>query len=130
MLFRAVSDPDAKQDCATVEMTTGDTMHTVEYGAFSDGDVLNVPTASHNRPVDGVVSRVDREPADTAEEYAVYDVDDLPESEAAELVVDAVGGWDGMEVVSADLRTIEVDRTGLLGQVVEWFEGRGQSAEA
>jgi len=124
-LFSAVSDSATKQDCATVTMVTQPGELTVEYGAFRDGDVLNVPTAANDHVAEDVMRRVDREPTDKGGNYVVYDVNDLNETDTAELVLDASDGWSGVEIVEADLRTIETG--GLTGKFMDWIRNRGVS---
>lgn len=121
-MFEAVSDPASKQDCATVSIETPPGELTIEYGAFRDGDVLNVPTVSNDHDWRNVIDRVDREPMDEGSGYVVYDIDDLSEFEAAELILDASDGWSDLEIIEANLRTIETG--GLTGRFMDWLRNR------
>lgn len=125
-MFRTVSDPATKPDCASVTIVTPPGELTVEYGAFRDGDVLNVPTGGSDHEATEVLDRVDREPIDTdGSVYVVYDVDDLTELDAAELVFDASAGWSDLEIVEAELKTVEWD--GLMGKIMDWFRPRSEA---
>lgn len=120
-MFSTVSDPAVKQDCATVDLTTTGGELTIEYGAFDDGAVLNVPTATSQHTVEDVAAGVSIEPKYSGEGFVVFGVDDLNEPEAAEVVLDACSGWSGVEIADADLRTIESG--GLTQRLVEQVTG-------
>lgn len=125
-MFRTVSDPATKPDCASVTIATSPGELTVEYGAFRDGDVLNVPTGGEGHEATEVLNRVDREPLDTdGSVYVVFDVDDLTELDAAELVFDASAGWSGLEIVEAELKAVEWN--GLMGKIMDWFRPRREA---
>ena len=124
-MFEVVSDPATKQDCATVSIETPPGELTIEYGAFRDGDVLNVPTAANDHDSMAVIERVEREPMDEGSGFVVYDVDGLSETDAAELVFDASEGWSELEIVEANLRTIETG--GPTGRVMKWLHNRGEA---
>lgn len=112
VMYRTVADRATDVDCVSATiLTRPDGALCVEYGSFTDGERLNIPTAASDsrHTVSDIIDRVDRDPleASDSDEYVVYDVDDLEEIEVAELTVTAADGWDGLDVAQADIKTIQ-----------------------
>lgn len=109
MMFKVVSIPETKQDCASVSIETATGEMTIEYGAFRDGDVLNFALGTSDHDTGAIVNRVEQAAIEEepTRNFITYAVNGMSNREVADLAITALGGAEKFKIVEADLRVLE-----------------------